>query len=341
MFAVYGLAEASLAVSFPEIGEDLQVVRAQRDSLSVGATVEFNGDAESCVSLVSVGMPIENCEVRISDIQGNDLPNNTVGHIHIGGGNVTEKIIGDDGSLFFDGGWLDTGDLGFVSEQGLFITGRYKEILFVNGQNYYPYDIEEVLHQIPNLELGKVIVAGVPSKQNDLEEVLVFILHKGKLEEFISVSTKVKSLVNEQFGIEVHQVIPIKKVPKTTSGKLQRSTLADEYLKGMFHEIINELQKLTVQSLKGDSDDQSDAVINSIKQICLEALPNKTFGINDSLLEIGASSLALVEIHTGLDELYPGEIEITDLVDHPTIADLAKFLREKETHDQNLREIVS
>ncbi len=330
MFPVYGLAEASLAVSFPEIGADLQIAYAQRDSLTIGATAVLDAQDDNQVSLVGVGKPIENCKIRISDKKGNALPENTIGHIHIGGENVTEEIIGDDGSIFFEGGWVDTGDLGFSSEQGLFITGRYKEILFVNGQNYYPYDIEEVLHQIPTLELGKVVVTGVPSKQSDLEEVLVFILYKGEMPEFRLLSAQVKSVVNEHFGIEVHHVIPIKKVPKTTSGKLQRSALGDEFLAGTYSEIIDQLAQLAEKNLEGKIEDHSDTVVNSIRQICKEALPNKSFTIHDSLLELGASSLALVEIHTGLDELYPGKIEITDLVEHPTIVDLAKFLREKE-----------
>jgi len=330
MFAVYGLAEASLAVSFPEINAPLQVVHAQRDSLSIEKVVVLNSQDDDSVSLVGVGKPIVNCKVRISDKNGNSLAENTVGHIHIRGGNVTEEIIGDDGSNFLVEGWVDTGDIGFVCKQGLFITGRFKEILFVNGQNYYPYDLEESLHQIPNLELGKVVVAGVTSKQSGLEEVLVFVLYKGELESFLSLASNVTAIVNEQFGIEVHQVIPIKKVPKTTSGKIQHSALADAYLAGEYNDIVNQLSALAEKNLTANDEGPTDAVVNSIKQICMEALPNKSFSIHDSLLELGASSLALVEIHTGLDELYPGKIEITDLVEHSSISDLAKFVREKE-----------
>ena len=71
--------------------------------------------------------------------------------------------------------------------------------------------------------------------------------------------------------------------------------------------------------------------MNAIRKICLEALPDKNFSVHDSLLELGASSLSLVEIHSGLDELYPGQVEITDLVDHPTIIDLAAFIKSKES----------
>ena len=331
MFPVYGLAEASLAVSFPPVHSELNVIYLKRESLAIGAAAKISQQSDSTSTLVGVGTQIPHCKIRICNEQGEDLSEGIVGHIHIAGENVTEEIIGDDGNIFFEEGWVNTGDLGFVSEQGLFITGRYKEILFVNGQNYYPHDIEETLHKLEGLELGKVVVTGVSSDKSDLEQVLVFVLHKGSLDEFQKISALVKTKTNEQFGIEVHHVIPIKKVPKTTSGKVQRSALADAYLNGDFEEV---LQELTPQSDKSDAstaESSSDDVINAIKKICMEALPEKTFSINDSLLELGASSLSLVEIHSGLDELYPGKVEITDLVDHSTIADLAKFIKSKES----------
>ncbi len=330
MFPVYGLAEASLAVSFPVVGADLKVINVERESLAIGAQAEIMQQVDSTSNLVGVGKTIPHCKVRISNKKGEALPDGVVGHIHIAGNNVTEEIIGDDGSIFFDEGWVNTGDLGFVSNQELFITGRYKEILFVNGQNYYPHDIEETLHQLGGLELGKVVVSGVSSDKNDLEQVLVFILYKGKLDEFQEISALARAKVNEQYGIEVHHVVPIKKVPKTTSGKVQRSALADLFINGEFDDVLQTLAPARSVNVQADqvSDDE---VVNAIKKVCQEALSEKTFSIDDSLLEIGASSLSLVEIHSGLDELYPGKIEITDLVDHPSIADLAKYIKNKES----------
>jgi acyl carrier protein len=137
-------------------------------------------------------------------------------------------------------------------------------------------------------------------------------------------------MINEQYGIEVHYVLPIRKVPKTTSGKVQRSALADAYLDGEFDEMLKELAPAKDVAVQVDQA-SNDEIVNAIKKICMEALPDKSFSINESLLELGASSLSLVEIHSGLDELYPDKIEITDLVDHPSIADLAKFIKAKES----------
>ncbi|MYB88462.1 MAG: AMP-binding protein [Proteobacteria bacterium] len=331
MFPVYGLAEASLAVSFPEIGAALDVVHAHRNSLSVGADAVLSPQrGPDTVSLVGVGEPITHCSVRISDPQGNAQPEGRVGHIRICGKNVTEQILGDDGSIF-DGDWLDTGDLGFVLHKVLYVTGRYKEVLFVHGQNYYPHDIEEVLCETGELELGKVVVAGVSSRQDEMEEVLVFILHKGTLQDFLPLRSRVIAMVSESLAIEVRHVIPVGRIPKTTSGKIQRSALAGEYLDGTYDDI---LQRLAGELDRADTDEEEgpqSEIVNAILAVCQDALPDRRFSIHDNLLEIGADSLALVEIHSGLDDLYPDALAITDLVEHPSISDLAKFLQSRDS----------
>ena len=73
-----------------------------------------------------------------------------------------------------------------------------------------------------------------------------------------------------------------------------------------------------------------DEIVDSITRVCREALPDKSFSVHDNLLELGTSSLALVEIHAGLDELYPDTVEVTDLVEYPTIAKLAGFIRQRQ-----------
>ncbi len=331
MFPVYGLAEASLAVSFPEIGAALDVVHAHRNSLSVGADAVLSPQrGPDTVSLVGVGEPITHCSVRISDSQGSAQPEGRVGHIRICGKNVTEQILGDDGSIF-DGDWLDTGDLGFVLHKVLYVTGRYKEVLFVHGQNYYPHDIEEVLCETGDLELGKVVVAGVSSRQDEMEEVLVFILHKGTLQDFLPLRSRVIAMVSESLAIEVRHVIPVGRIPKTTSGKIQRSALAGEYLDGTYDDI---LQRLAGELDRADTDEEEGPqgeIVNAILAVCQDALPDRRFSIHDNLLEIGADSLALVEIHSGLDDLYPDALAITDLVEHPSISDLAKFLQSRDS----------
>ena len=110
-----------------------------------------------------------------------------VGHILIRGDNVTAGYFEEpalNAASFTADGWLRTGDLGLMHEGELYITGRHKEILFVNGQNYYPHDLERMLEDLPGLELGKVVVAGARPAGAQADELLVFVLHRGAIAEF-------------------------------------------------------------------------------------------------------------------------------------------------------------
>ena len=160
MFPVYGLAEASLAATFPAPGAGYATITVRRDALTVGQAVDgaAAGDPRA-VTLVLVGKPVQGCELRIANDASTGLAHDIVGHVQIRGANVTRGYYRDPAStraLISADGWLDTGDLGFLSERGLAITGRSKEMLFVSGQNYYPHDLEAVIEKHAGLELGKV-----------------------------------------------------------------------------------------------------------------------------------------------------------------------------------------
>jgi surfactin family lipopeptide synthetase A len=102
----------------------------------------------------------------------------------------------------------------------LYITGRSKDIIFINGQNYYPHDLENIAQRAPGLDLNKVVTAGAAKPGAQGEELVVFVLHRGDLPEFLPTVAAVNRLINEHTGIEVSHVIPVKRIPKTTSGKV-------------------------------------------------------------------------------------------------------------------------
>src|SRR5271170_6266026 len=325
MYPVYGLAEASLAVAFPEPGLDYRWIRVNRHKLGVGSTVEVNpADARDALELVCVGRTVPNSELRIADVSRAALPEGQVGHILIRGPNVTRGYFGDPeatAQAIGADGWVDTGDLGFLHEGSLYIAGRSKEIIFVNGQNYYPYDLENIAQRAPGLDLNKVVAAGIAKPGTQGEELMVFVLHRGGLEEFLPTAAAVNRLINEHTGIEVAEVIPVKRIPKTTSGKVQRHLLTQAYLDGEFDAELAELSKLR-ESHHGPHVTGSELEAQ-LQTICEAALPGKRIEVDDNLFEIGASSLKLIEIHESIDRDYPGLIDLTELFDHPTIAQLA------------------
>jgi acyl-CoA synthetase (AMP-forming)/AMP-acid ligase II/aryl carrier-like protein len=332
MFPVYGLAEASLAVSFPKLGSAYHSLTFDRHHLNVDeeAVAAKHGE-RSAVELVSVGNAIPECEVRLCDDNDAVVRDGRVGHLHIRGANVTRGYYDDpevNARSFAAGGWLRTGDLGLFKNGELYITGRAKDIIFINGQNYYPHDLEAIAQTAPGLELNKVVVAGVRTDKSATDELTAFVLHRGSMHEFQPTAAAVSRLINEHAGLEVDHVVPVKRIPKTTSGKLQRHLLVQSFLDGEFENELRELHELR-QPKEPSIQVAGDSIASRLQSICDVALPDRNIGIDDNLFDVGVSSLKLVEIHERLDREFPGQLELTDVFEHPTIAELAKLLEEK------------
>jgi len=332
MYTVYGLAEASLAVSFPPPGAPMRTIALNRHQLAVGSPVALvDAGARDAVRLVSEGRPIPYCDVRITDEEDRPLPEGRIGHLHMRGDNVTRGYFENpevNATAFTADGWLRTGDLALVHEGDLYVSGRAKEIIFVNGQNYYPHDLEAIAQRIEGLELGKVVAAGVRPPGAEVEQLMLFILHRGAMEDFLPLATQAARLINEQTGLEVAQVVPVKRIPKTTSGKIQRHLLEQSYADGEFDVDLEALAALR-EAQRGPETASRSEIEEKLRTICDAALGGKRVDVNDNLFELGASSLKLIEIHEQIDREYPGQVDLTELFDFPTIGELARHLESK------------
>jgi acyl-CoA synthetase (AMP-forming)/AMP-acid ligase II/acyl carrier protein len=334
MFPVYGLAEASLAVTFPEVGAPMRTITVNRHRLNVGSPVELIAKTDkNAVELISEGRVIPYCQVRVTGDDDQPLPEDRIGHVQMTGDNVTRGYFENpetNATAFTADGWIRTGDLGLFHQGDIYISGRAKEIIFVNGQNYYPHDIESIAQRADGLELGKVVAAGVRRADSQIEQLVVFVLHRSDMREFLPVATQVARLINEQTGLEVGAVIPVRRIPKTTSGKIQRHLLEESYFDGEFDAELAELATLRSAERGGGPETGSLTQLeDKLKTICDAALEGKRIGVNDNLFEVGASSLKLIEIHERIDHEYPGLVDLTELFDFPTIGELARHLQSK------------
>jgi acyl-CoA synthetase (AMP-forming)/AMP-acid ligase II/acyl carrier protein len=332
LFPVYGLAEASLAMTFPPLGRPFRAASFKRETLSVGSVVQpVPKSDQDAVELVSVGRAIPPSEVQISGADDSPLPDERVGNVYIRGENVTRGYYENpeaNAAALTQDGWLRTGDLGFVHQGEIYISGRAKEIIFVNGQNYYPHDLENIAHRAEGLELGKVVAAGARRKGEQTEQLVVFVLHRGDMKDFLPLAAQVSRLINENTGVEVSEVVPVKRIPKTTSGKIQRHLLEESYVQGEFDTELAELRALR-DAQRGPETSSRSAIEDQLKTIVDGALEGKRVDLHDNLFEIGASSLKLIEIHENIDRQYPGLVDLTELFDFPTIAELAQHLEGK------------
>ena len=337
MYPVYGLAEASLAVCFPPPGSAYKYLTVDRRQLGVGAQARLvAANDPTALKLMCEGRPIPYTSVRLVDDAGDEVPTGTVGHLLMRGDNVTRGYFNNaeaNATALAADGWLRTGDLALMLDGELYVTGRSKEIIFVNGQNYYPHDLESILQAEPGLELGKVAAAGARAPVAETDELVLFVLHRGRIADFLPLATRAMHLVNEHAGVEVARVVPVKRMPKTTSGKLQRTALAQAYEAGEFDAEVAELERAWAQA-HGQGRAAKGTIERQLKAIIDDAMPGKHVDIDDNLFDVGASSLTLLQVHEKIEELHPNAVDLTELFDYPTISQLAKHLEKKVASDQ-------
>ena len=250
----------------------------------------------------------------------------TVGHIQLKGDNVTGgyyRAEATNRQLITADGWLDTGDLGLMHEQGLYITGRAKDILFVSGQNRYPQDIEAILQQSCAIERGKVAVGALRDAANAEDLLLVFVQFRRSPEDFVEQARQVQVALAETTGLQAHAILPVHNLPRTTSGKLQRYRLVEAFANGGYRDAQAALQALLQDSATVT---QAGAVVQQLLDICRQVFPERDIQADQNLFELGADSLMLVKIHEEIEARFPGKVEITDLFEYPTISTLSAYI---------------
>ncbi len=338
MFPVYGLAEASLAVSFPPIGRKVVEHRFHRDQLGLGQAVMEVTDPVGATSFVSVGSSIAHVEVRIADNSGHTLADGHTGRLLIRGDNVTSGYLTDTAQDTLDShcidtdGWLDTGDLAVIYKGEIHVTGRAKDILFANGQNLYPHDLENTLTMAGVVDAGKLAVAATPGTDGD--ELCVFVLHRAGPEAFAGLRDDIRRELSERTGVRADRVIPVPRIPKTTSGKVQRFALVESLVNGEFDAALAALPEDAPSANDHDADytappDAQASVTDQLLSICNARISDREVKAVDNLFELGISSLTLAEIHADIESAWPEKLDITDLFDYPTVTEITAVLEQR------------
>ncbi|UED72997.1 non-ribosomal peptide synthetase [Brevibacillus sp. DP1.3A] len=332
MLPSYGLAEASVGVSIPPLNEDTLVpIHLNRHQLQIGESIEeVDKSDKRCLTFVDVGYPLASTSIRCCDEQNRVLEDEVIGHIQIKGKNVSVGYYNNPeatAKIKTADGWLITGDLGFMRKGRLFITGRAKDIIFVNGQNVYPHDIERIAEEVDGVDLGKVAVCGVYHTESKQDQIIAFVMHTKKISDFVPIVQKLKSHLNYRGGWNVQDVIPIRRIPKTTSGKVQRFKLAESYEQGEFQEVLQSLAEATLTALESQKRAlPSDDVEKKLIRICQHILKVQSIDTEDSYFDIGVTSMQLVQIVEQLESQFGIRMEVADFFSYPTIAKLAAYI---------------
>lgn len=328
MCPVYGLAEASLAVSISKLDEELLTVHLDRMKLAVGDKILLQNKTENSVAFVNVGKSIDHCSIRIADGGDHVVSSEIIGHIQIKGDNVTSGYYNNEHETKkarCADGWLKTGDLGFIKDDALYVTGRAKDIIFVNGQNYYPHDIERIAEEIEGIELNKIAVAGFFNIESQKEETIAFVFHRASIEKFIPIAKSLRVIINSKAGFGLDRIIPVKEIPKTTSGKLQRFRLLEQYKKGDFRNVEMELSRI-IKSTKEDllETKPKNSIEGKLLEIWKIVLNNQILGVTEKFFEIGGNSLKAAEMSMLLQKDFQIALPFEKLYENQTITELAK-----------------
>ncbi|HYF81967.1 MAG TPA: amino acid adenylation domain-containing protein [Clostridia bacterium] len=332
-FPVYGMAEACVAVTFSQPGAGLIPVPVDRKHLSIGSVIKEidNPQNRDALVFVELGYPVEDCFVRICDDEDRVLGDNIVGNIQIQGKNVTSGYYNNPDAtslIMTSDGWLRTGDLGFFKHGSLIVTGRKKDIIFVNGQNYYPHDIERVAEEVDGINIGMVASCGIYNIERQKEEIGIFVLYKRELQKFAQLALKIKSYINKQTGLEVGAVVPIIKMPKTTSGKIQRYILKEMYEAGEFTDVLDRLriyieEMLELRITEPPRDEFDEKVLN----IWMHVLDINSISITDNFFELGGNSLKAAYIANGIYREFGVILPLKGIFEEPTIKALADYIK--------------
>ncbi|WP_205127930.1 aminotransferase class III-fold pyridoxal phosphate-dependent enzyme [Paenibacillus amylolyticus] len=341
MFAAYGLAEASVGVSAGKLTSEPLLLH--RKLLTIGNAIHVTDDQEEGLSVVHVGTVFENCDLRITDDNDVVVPDRFYGHVQIKGKNVTQGYYHNEeatAKLKTLDGWTRTGDLGFFVDRKLYVIGRYKDIIFVNGQNVYPHDIERVAEGFENIELGKVAACGVYDTTTNEDQIILFVVHKDSSKDFSAYAARLKGYINEQTGWKITDVVPVRQLPKTTSGKVQRYKLADEYSSGMYKSQSvpsNEAVDEETRAAKKSPKEQVEEFENKLVKIFKDVLSIHDVNKHDRFFEIGATSIQLTEIATQVEDELNIVIPTSDFFSYPTINQLANYLLGTESQEIDVK----
>ncbi len=247
MTPVYGLAESSVGLAFSAIEKEPIVEEISRESLSVsGLAVKAGAANAHAMSFVSSGMPLPGHEVRIVDSLGRELPERHQGRLEFRGPSATSGYyrLPEKSATLFRDGWLDSADLAYIANGNIFITGRVKDIIIKGGRNVYPEEIEQAIGDLQGIRKGCVAVFATPDARTSSERLVIVAEARSTDDEVrTQLEQAAANCASDILGMPADEIVIAAPhaVPKTSSGKIRRSTTRELYETGKLGKPVHSL----------------------------------------------------------------------------------------------------
>lgn len=233
----YGMAECSLAVSFAPLeggarSDVVDIDRLAHDGEAI--PVVADGAMPKGKAFIDCGAPLPGYEMEIRDERGRPLPERRCGRIHLRGPSVMSGYFGNAEAtreVLSADGWLDTGDIGYQADGALYITGRAKDLMIIMGRNIWPQDLEHLAEQQPEVRHTDASAFSITDENAGETAVLVVQCREADPRKLASLAERLQQAIHLEFGIHcLIELVPLHTLPRTSSGKLSRSTARKEFL---------------------------------------------------------------------------------------------------------------
>ena len=238
--ASYGMAEATLAVSFAPLKKGLDVDVIDRGRLAdehIARPVAADDATADRRGFVLCGPPLPNHVIEIRGEDGAALPDRHVGRIFVKGPSIAAGYFGEPKATaeVFKDGWLDTGDLGYLVDGEVVITGRSKDLMIINGRNIWPQDVEWAVETLPGLRRGDVAVFSIEEGDRDPRVVVLVQCRQRDADARNQLRRDVKATATRAAAIDGEiLLVPPHSLPMTSSGKLSRARARQNYQEGLY-----------------------------------------------------------------------------------------------------------
>jgi 1-acyl-sn-glycerol-3-phosphate acyltransferase len=235
---VYGLAECAVGLAFPPPGRGPRIDRIDRARFAhSGRAVPAAGDDPQPLELVACGRPLPGYQLRIRDDDGRELPDREAGRLQFRGPSATRGYHRNPEATaaLIDGDWRETGDLAYVADGELFLTGRVKDLIIRGGRNIHPQELEAAVGDLDGVRRGCVAVFGIPDPASGTERLVVLAESRhGDAAARAALEQAIQQAAIDQLGAPAEEVllVPPHAVLKTSSGKIRRSAMRELYLRG-------------------------------------------------------------------------------------------------------------
>lgn len=238
MMPVYGLAESSVGLAFPALDRGPVIDYIDRMTfMRSGEAKQVAADDPLALKFVSSGPPLKKHQIRVIDATDFELPERHEGRIEFCGPSSTTGYYRDAMKTreLFHGDWLDTGDLGYIANGELYVTGRIKDIIIRAGRNIYPHELEEAVGNVDGIRNGRVAVFGSEDKRSVTERLIVLAeTRSNDPDEHQHIRSEINTLATDLIGGPPDEVVlaPPGTVLKTSSGKIRRTASRELFEKG-------------------------------------------------------------------------------------------------------------